>query len=137
MFTLSAKGVYGLTAVLDLAQSHNRTPVQIKDIADGNGIPQHYLEQLLVVLKKSGIVDSYRGSQGGYMLARSPNHISVLEVLTALDGKLEIVPEPKRSGSLSFYWSALERTIKDALSKSLDEIITERQMAEKHFVYHI
>lgn len=137
MFTLSAKAVYGLTAVVTLAKNYNKGPLQIRDIAEAHGIPQHYLEQLLVILKKANVVESFRGSQGGYALARSPVHISVNEVLAALDGKLEIVPEAKREGALLFFWNSLERNIRELLNKSLEELSAEKQIADKQFVYNI
>lgn len=137
MFTLSARGVYGLTAVLELARSYNKGPVQIRDISDSHGIPQHYLEQLLVVLKKAGIVESFRGSQGGYALASSPDHTSVLDVLSCLDGRIEIVPESKRVGPLEFFWSAIERSVRTSLDKSLDELLNEKRIAEQHYTYNI
>ena len=137
MFTLSARGVYGLTAVLELARSYNKGPVQIRDISDAYEIPQHYLEQLLVVLKKAGIVESFRGSQGGYALASSPDHTSVLDVLTCLDGKIEVVPESKRVGPLEFFWSGIERAVRTCLDKSLDELLNEKRTAEQHYTYNI
>lgn len=137
MLTLSAKAVYGLTAVLELANSYNKGPTQIKDIAAAHDIPQHYLEQLLVVLKKSGVVESFRGAQGGYALARPPMQIRVIEVISSLDGKLEIVPEARRKGPLLFYWNTLERSIAALFEKTLDELIAQKQFSEKQFVYHI
>lgn len=137
MLTLSAKAVYGLTAVTELARNFNKGPVQIRDIAAAHGIPQHYLEQLLVILKKSGLVESFRGAQGGYALARSPVHVKVIEVLSSLDGRLEIVPEQRRNGSLLFFWNALERSIGALLDKTLEELMTEKQFAEEQLVYHI
>lgn len=137
MLTLSAKAVYGLTAVVDLANNYTKGPTQIRDIAERHEIPQHYLEQLLVVLKKAGIVESFRGAQGGYALARSPVHTRVIDVLRSLDGKLEIVPDARRNGALLFFWNSLERQIRLLLDKSLEELVAEKQFAEEQFVYHI
>ena len=137
MLTLSAKAVYGLTAVLELASCYNRGPVQIKDIAEAHDIPQHYLEQLLVVLKKSGIVESFRGAQGGYALARAPFEIKVIEIVSCLDGKLAIVPEARRKGPLLFFWNNLERSIASLLEKTVEELMAEKQFSDKQFVYHI
>ena len=137
MFTLSAKAVYGLTAVLELAKSYNHGPTQIRDIADSNEIPQHYLEQLLVVLKKSGVVESYRGAQGGYALARPPREIRVIEVIASLDGKLEVVHEQRREGPLLFFWNTLERSIAALLDKTVEELLVEKQAAAEQIVYHI
>merc|ERR1712013_519223 len=68
MAIVSTKGVYGLTAILILAKEKNKDLLQIKEIAAKGEIPQNYLEQILVTLKKSGLVESIRGANGGYKL---------------------------------------------------------------------
>lgn len=137
MFTISAKGVYGLTAVIELAMNFNNVPMQIRDIAEAHSIPQHYLEQLLVILKKAGIVESYRGSHGGYALAKDPKQIKVVDVLSHLEGKLEVVPEQKKNGVLQFFWSRLEREIGEALDMSVEEIILEKHTLDRSPMYNI
>ena len=137
MFTLSAKAAYGLTAVMELALRHNEAPVQIRDVADAHSIPQHYLEQILVQLKKAGIVESFRGAQGGYALAGKPGEIRVTDVLTQLDGKLTIVPEARRDGALSFFWGSLESEIKILLDLSIEELILRKQRFEGQLSYSI
>ena len=76
MFTLSAKAIYGVTAVVELAQHYRSGPIQIRDIASRHEIPQHYLEQILSTLKRSGLVRSYRGARGGYELTAPPDSIT-------------------------------------------------------------
>ena len=137
MFTLSAKASYGLTAMLDLAGRRAQGPVQIKDIAEPNGIPQHYLEQILAQLRKAGVVESYRGAQGGYALARKPGEISVREILARLDGPLEVVPDGRSGTVLDFFWTGLEREIDRLLDISLEELQLRRQRAEGQFTYTI
>lgn len=137
MFTISAKGVYGLTALVELAMSFSSTPVQIRDIATTHRIPQHYLEQILVILKKAGFVESFRGAQGGYRLAREPRLISVAELLTVLEGRLEVVSDDKRDGSLSFFWSELEEAIASRIDRTLEDLLQEKQRRERSFVYTI
>lgn len=137
MFTISAKGVYGLTALVELAMSFSSTPVQIRDIATTHRIPQHYLEQILVTLKKAGFVESFRGAQGGYRLAREPRLISVAELLTVLEGRLEVVSDDKRDGSLSFFWSELEEAIASRIDRTLEDLLQEKQRRERSFVYTI
>jgi Rrf2 family cysteine metabolism transcriptional repressor len=129
--------VYGLTAVVELARRHDRGPVQIRDIADAHGIPQHYLEQILVALKKSGIVESMRGAQGGYSLAKPPAAIPVEEVLAVLDGKLELVAEGWREGVLSFYWKQVEEGLRHAIAGSIQELLLRLQHAEGQLHYSI
>ena len=90
MTGLSAKVRYGLQAAYDLALHLGAGPRQIRDIASFQHIPHQFLEQLLVSLKRTGLVESFRGSQGGYTLARDPAAISVLQVLICLDGQLSL-----------------------------------------------
>ena len=137
LFTLSARAVYGLTAVVELSCRGEHGPVQIRDIAGAHGIPQHYLEQILVALKKAGIVASVRGAQGGYSLARPPEAIGIGEVLAALDGKLELVREGRRDGSLSFYWDRLEGVLGKALGGTIQELVLEVQHAKGQLNYSI
>ncbi len=88
---LSTKGRYGIHAMYDLAQFGSETPQPIKSIAERQNIPEAYLEQLIGQLRRSGLVKSVRGAQGGYLLARSPAEITVGEVLRTLEGELAVV----------------------------------------------
>lgn len=85
---VSMKSDYSLRAVLDLATHFGQGPVQSADIAARQGIPEPYLEQLLTILRKAGLIKSVRGPQGGHLLARSPEQISVGEVIAALEGSI-------------------------------------------------
>ena len=88
---LSTKGRYGIHAMYDLAQFGSETPQPIKSIAERQNIPEAYLEQLIGQLRRSGLVKSVRGAQGGYLLSRSPSEITVGEVLRTLEGELAMV----------------------------------------------
>ncbi len=88
---LSTKGRYGLRAVLDLAINGDTEAVALSGIAERQDISISYLEQLIAKLKKAGIVNSIRGAQGGYLLAKKPEEISVGDILRALEGDLNIV----------------------------------------------
>jgi Rrf2 family protein len=88
---LSTRGRYGIRAMLDLALNADGSPVPIKAIAERQEIPEAYLEQLIAVLKREGLVNSTRGAQGGYALARPAGQISVGEVLRTLEGGLDLV----------------------------------------------
>ena len=137
MFTLSARGIYGLTALFELGLQTNKGPIQIRDIAERHSIPQHYLEQILVILKKSGYVESFRGAQGGYALARDPDSIPVTEVLERLEGKLEVVADNKREGVLGFLWDGVGQQIKDALDRTLGDLIREKATRDQQINYVI
>ena len=88
---LSTRGRYGIHAMYDLAVHANDGPQSIKAIAEREDIPEAYLEQLFAVLKREGLVNSTRGAQGGYVLARQPEAITVGDVLRALEGGLSLV----------------------------------------------
>lgn len=88
---ISTKGRYGLRALIDLAQYSEIEPVSINSIAVRQGISERYLEQLMTLMKKAGLVKSIRGAGGGYVLAKDVGEISVGDVLRALEGNLETV----------------------------------------------
>ncbi len=86
---LTTKGRYAVTAMLDLAIHATDRPVPLADISERQGISLSYLEQLFSRLRKQELVISARGPGGGYRLSREPGHIAVVEVLNAIDEKLD------------------------------------------------
>ena len=84
--TISVKGEYALQAIFDLASHRPGEPVKIADIARRQKIPQKFLELILVGLKQGGFVESRRGAEGGYLLARPAESITVGEVLRFVEG---------------------------------------------------
>lgn len=88
---ISTKGRYGLKAMIDIgAYSVDNNCVCIKNIAERQGISENYLEQLIAQLKKAGLVASIRGANGGYILTRATNEITVGDVLRALEDDLQV-----------------------------------------------
>lgn len=85
---LSTRGYYGLKAMFDLAQHYGPNPITLKSVAQRQRLSEHYLEQLMSMLRKVGLVKSFRGSQGGYILAREPSQITVGEIVRALEGPI-------------------------------------------------
>jgi Rrf2 family protein len=84
---LSCKSEYAILALLEMAANYqNGEPLQIRQIATQQNIPDRYLEQLLATLRRGGVVKSQRGSKGGYLLAREPRKITLLEILECLEG---------------------------------------------------
>jgi Rrf2 family protein len=93
----SSRAIYGMRAMLALGRLHGKGPTFLKDIAEAEGLPGTYLEQLMVPLRKGGIVQAVRGARGGYSLARNPAEISVLSILEALEGPLALSDCPTGS----------------------------------------
>jgi len=87
MLKLSSKVRYGLLALLELANYYNQGEyLQIDQIVGGQQIPDRYLVQIFISLRRGGIVRSQRGTKGGYSLAKSPEDITLLEIVRCLEG---------------------------------------------------
>src|SRR5688572_16366123 len=88
---ISMKGDYGIRALTDLAERYGEGPVQSREIAERQEIPEPYLDQLLTTLRKAGFIHSRRGPQGGHALARPPEQIFMGQVIATLEGSLAAV----------------------------------------------
>lgn len=94
---LSQKARYALRAMLHLAAQRKEEPQQIADIAEASNVPRKFLEQILLDLKKRGLVHSVRGRSGGYRLARETKDISFAEIIRSIDGPLALSPCASRT----------------------------------------
>ena len=118
---LSTKGQYGVRAMYDLAQLYGGAPQSVKCIAERQGIPEAYLEQLIAPLRKAGLVLSIRGAQGGYILAKEPAAISVGAILRALEGPLAatecVVSECERANGCAMHalWLRIHRGVNEVM----------------------
>ncbi|MGB8452592.1 MAG: RrF2 family transcriptional regulator [Anaerocolumna sp.] len=136
---LSTKGRYGLRAVLDLAMNGNKEAIALSQVAERQDISISYLEQLIAKLKKAGIVNSIRGAQGGYILAKNPEDISVGDILRALEGDLNPVDCAEIIGSGSscsgadlcvtkYVWMRISDSINNTVdTMMLSELIEESE----------
>ncbi|MCI8795417.1 MAG: Rrf2 family transcriptional regulator [Dorea sp.] len=136
---LSTKGRYGLRAMIDLARYSEEDPVSINSIAARQGISERYLEQLMGLLRKAGLVRSIRGASGGYVLTRSSGEISVGDVLRALEGSLEPVKCAafySEEGCMAadgcvtkYVWQKINDSINETVDKMmLDELVRESRV---------
>lgn len=95
---LSSKGRYAVRALFDIAFYNEGRPTQVKDIAERQGIPPRFLEQIFQDLKRAGIVGSKRGPQGGYLLARPADQIALGEVVQVIEGPVALGEANQCSG---------------------------------------
>lgn len=102
---ISSKGDYALRAVVELAATPGWEPVKAKDLASAQDIPLRYLLNILVDLKRAGIVTSRRGSEGGYVLAQPASAITLADVIRAVEGPLAQVGD-RRPEDLAYHGSA-------------------------------
>jgi len=86
---LSTRGKYGLYAMFYLAQHQGEGPQSLQSIAS-TGVPKQYLEQLLGNLRRAGLVTTVRGAQGGYQIAKDPEDITLLAIMDAMEGPIEL-----------------------------------------------
>lgn len=85
---LSTRGRYGLMAMFELAQAYGSGPISLRSIAEKQALSDSYLEQLFAILRKDQLITSVRGAQGGYMLSRNPDQITVGQILRSLEGDM-------------------------------------------------
>lgn len=88
---LSTKGRYGARASIELAIRYGEGPVMVREIAENQDISERYLEHILNTLRASGLVRSTRGARGGYELARHPSAITLGDIISSLEGPMDIV----------------------------------------------
>ncbi len=125
---LSTKGRYGLRAMIDLADYSEEMPQSIANIAARQSISDSYLEQLMAKLKKAGLIESIRGAQGGYVLAKNSGDISVGDILRALEGDLtpvncsELDGNSGCSGSDCCVTKNVWKRINDSIQEAVDGI---------------
>jgi Rrf2 family protein len=129
---VGSKGFYGILAMADLAQNYRRGDrVQVKDIARRQKIPEEYLGQIMVLLKRANLVRGTRGPGGGYHLSRPPESITVGEVLTSLEGSLVGLDLRSQRGRLAE--SIAARRLTDAWTRAVtaaEKILDEVTLAD-------
>jgi Rrf2 family protein len=144
---ISSKGEYGVRALFDLAQHYGQGLVQSDDIAERQGIPVNYLNQMLITLRRAGLIDSLRGPQGGHTLARSPEQITLLEALVVLEGPLilqdttreDLTPsQPEDSEFVHEVWCQLRTALENTLQHiTLEDLCQSKRQRTGNMMYYI
>lgn len=117
---LTTRGHYSVKALLDLSLQPRYGPASVKAIASRQDLPAAYLEKLLIEMRRAGLVQSIRGSMGGYKLARSPAQISLGQILEAVGETIEPLPRHTPQGQAEDWvtftlWQRLHQKLKEAL----------------------
>jgi Rrf2 family cysteine metabolism transcriptional repressor len=132
MISVTSKSRYAVVAMAELARSGDR-PVPIAAVAERRGMPVQFLVQLFSTLRRSGLLDSYRGTKGGYALARPADEITVLEVVQALDGR--VGEEGKEAGGI---WAEGVDALRGVFSQTTIADIARRESEDAGSrMYHI
>ena len=120
---LSTRGRYGINAMYELARSYGGAPMSIKAIAERQGIPESYLEQLIAVLRRDELVAGIRGAQGGYVLSRDPESITIGDVLRSLEGGLNLVDCLLEEDSCDKSCACPSRIVWKKVSDGLNQVV--------------
>jgi len=134
---ISVKGEYALQAIFDLSSSTSSEPVKIADIARRQKIPQKFLELILANLKQGGFVESRRGAEGGYLLAKRTQAITVGDVLRFVDGRQEERARQRRLSDSPFteLWTQVDNAIDSVLdSTTFAQLVQDRTDRHNAFV---
>jgi Rrf2 family transcriptional regulator, cysteine metabolism repressor len=135
MFAFTTKSRYGLSAILEMAKNYGNAPLHVKEIAEKHGISPQYLEQLMIRLAKSGLIRAVRGQKGGFVLARPPQGIALIDVLEVLEGPLAITQTMPPDNALTEYAMEAEAALRRTLDVPLSDVLA-RQDA-RAMMFHI
>lgn len=135
LMNVSVKCEYALRAVFELALRAGSEPTRIADIAERQNIPQKFLETILAELKKNGFLESKRGAEGGYRLARPPELITVGEVLRSVEGGRVGRATLDSGGALDFFWDRVDSAVADIIDRtSFADLVREWRERQAQFV---
>jgi len=154
MFSCSVKGEYAVKAILALSLHPGKEPLRVKSIAQKEGISFRFLEQVMSLLKKQGLVESVRGPHGGYRLTGSPTQILLGDVLRAVEGSLSpLEPSEKGQGKgpgfeqkrveeivLQEIWAEVNASLKEHLDSISFEDLCQRKREQEEkqvLMFHI
>lgn len=125
--------------MLELALKYHGGPAQIGDIAKSQKIPVRYLEQLLLVLKRRRLVVSRRGKEGGYNLIKHPSDVTVLEIVEAFDGPIELISKRFKKVPLLFeVFDKVQKGVKKDLQEvTLEDLVFKLGKERRSYIYSI
>jgi len=132
---ISTKGRYGLRALVDLAYHGVNGHVSLVQIANRQNISLNYLEQVFSALRKSGLVNSVKGAQGGYILAKAPKDITAGEIIRVLEGEFSIVDDldqnqsPNQAAIRRLVWEPINLNVRRYMyHTTLEDLVREYRM---------
>lgn len=144
---ISTRARYGTRLMVELGLHYGQGPVFLRQIAKAEEISEKYLSQIIIPLRAAGLVNSFRGAHGGYVLARPPAKISLKEIVGVLEGNFDLVgcvDNPSECSRVSVcvtrnLWSNLGKKIGQILSAvTLEELVKEsRKKRQSGVMYNI
>ncbi len=138
MSLLTKKSVYGLMAIYELyKQKDSLKPIQLKDISKSTSIPQSYLEQIFIELKKANLIKSIRGARGGYVFNDNQRETLIKDVIIVLDGEICTVKDGTKSAVFNLLFSEFDKKLTHIFDKPISYIQNYEQMLNNQMTYSI
>jgi len=142
---LSTRTRYAVRAIIELAQNDGNKPLQLKIIAQRQDISVKYLEQLIAVLRSAGLVRSIRGSKGGYVLAKDPDQIRLIDVFHCLEGTVSTTECVENADycdraadcAARQVWAQVQQAIENVLQSITLQDLVDRAKSKKNSDYQI
>ena len=137
MIGISSKTIYAVAALQELGSIPENEVLKIKDIAAKASIPQNFLEQILLELKKQGLLMSIKGAHGGYKLARGLKDITLKDVVLILESDIFSDNYQTESQALKFFWDDIKQKVSEVFEIPLSELSNYQLKADQTLNYSI
>ncbi|GHV67325.1 Rrf2 family transcriptional regulator [Spirochaetia bacterium] len=126
---ISTRGRYGIRLLIDLAEHLDEPHVSLASVAERQSISIRYLEQVAVILRRSGFIRSVKGASGGYTLARKPEDVIIGEILRVLEGDMLVVDPPLPQAVENKFQRCIRLTVFDRLNEQVAQVIDRKTLA--------
>ena len=137
MIGISSKTIYAIAALHELGSIPENEVLKIKEIASNASVPQNFLEQILLELKKQGLLVSIKGAYGGYKLAKSLNDITLKDVVLVLESDIFSDIDQKENPALQLFWDDLKQKVSTVFEITLSELKEYQYKANQTLNYSI
>jgi Rrf2 family protein len=127
---ISSRGRYGIRLLVDLAEHTGESHIPLAAAAERKGISIRYLEQVAIILRRSGFIRSVKGASGGYVLARSPQDIILGDVLRVLEGDMLVVDPPLPQSPENSFQRCVRTMVFDRMNEGIARVIDKKSLSE-------
>lgn len=134
---VSIKTKYAIAVIVNLALNNSKGAFTIKQLSESCKVPKKYLEQLLNALRKEGILDSIRGANGGYFLAKPAQQIKVFDIARCLENTIKFSTGYNGSNALTNFWQTIDNDLKESLNVTISDIIKNHVQSSGVLTYSI
>lgn len=140
---ISNKSRYGLRAVVYLGINYQKENISLKEISDRENISKRYLEQIFAELKKGGIINSIKGTKGGYFLTRKPSDITVRSIIELFEGNIEVIEDTDNYNVedleytiINNVWNKMSKALTDVIENiTIEDIINDYNSLSRSMFY--